>query len=257
MSAENSPLVQQLWDDWLTNESDEAANKLVAHYKYLVNFHADRIGSHLPKSVSRDDLISLGLLGLFDALTKFDIERNLKFDTYASFRIRGAIIDGLRKEDWLPRALREKVKLIEQKTEELEQQFQRKPTSEEIAIHLGMSAEEVEETVRNSLFANVLSIEDKKGNQDSNQDEGIGYAVPDTTFILPDDHVVSDELKAELVQAIKKLNTNEQLVISFFYQEELTLTEIGKVLDLSTSRISQIHKKAVFKLKTILEKLNR
>lgn len=257
MSAENSPLVQQLWNDWSINKCDETANKLVEHYKYLVNFHVDRIGSHLPKSVSKDDLTSFGLLGLFDALTKFDLERNLKFDTYASFRIHGAIMDGLRKEDWLPRQLREQVKLIEQTTEDLEQQLKRKPSSDEIAKQLNMTAEEVETTVKNALFSNVLSIEEKKKNDQSEQEEGIGYSVPDTTFTSPDEHIVTDEVKEDLINAIKQLNENEQLVVSLYYHEELTLTEIGKVLNLSTSRISQIHKKAIFKLKDILENINK
>lgn len=251
----NSPLIERLWNDWLNNKCNDTANQLVEHYKYLVHFHADRIGSHLPKNVSKDDLISFGLLGLFDAITKFDIDRNLKFDTYASFRIRGAIMDGLRKEDWLPRALREQVKLIEQTTEELEQKYKRQPTSEEIAKQVNMTVDEVESIVKNGLFSNVLSIEEKPKGNDADQEEGIGYSVPNTSFIAPDEHVVSNELKSDLIQAIKKLNKNEQLVVSLFYQEELTLTEIGKVLDLSTSRISQIHKKAIFKLKNILKEI--
>lgn len=257
MSTENSPLVQKLWNDWLTYKNSETANELVKNYMYLVHFHAERIGSHLPKSVCKDDLVSFGLLGLFDALNKFEAERNLKFDTYASFRIRGAIMDGLRKEDWLPRTLREQVKLIDQTTHKLEQQLHRKPSAKEIAEELNMTPEEVETAVKNSLFSNVLSIEDKKKGHDSNQEEGIGYSVPDTTFILPDEYIVTDEIKADLVESIKQLNKNEQLVVSLFYREELTLTEIGQVLDLSTSRISQIHKKAIFKLKTILGKINK
>lgn len=255
MTAHHSPVVQQLWDDWLKNKCDHSANRLVEHYKYLVNFHVERIGSHLPNSVSKDELISLGLFGLFDAITKFDVKRNLKFDTYASFRIRGAIMDGLRREDWLPRTLREQVKQIEETMATLEQQLNRAPTSEEVASELNISVDEVEETIQNSLFANVLSIDEQS--KDEDKDEGIGYSIPDETFISPDAHVVTDEVKEDLIKAIKQLNDNEQLVISLFYQEELTLTEIGKILELSTSRISQIHKQAIFKLKRILDKINR
>src|SRR5699024_4415539 len=156
-----------------------------------------------------------------------------------------------------PRTLREQVKLIEQTTHKLEQHLHREPSAKEIAEELNMTAEEVETAVKNSLFSNVLSIEDKKKGHDSNQEEGIGYSVPDTTFILPDEYIETDEIKDDLVESIKQLNKNEQLVVSLFYREELTLTEIGQVLDLSTSRISQIHKKAIFKLKTILEKINK
>ena len=106
MKSGNSLLEDKLWNDWITNKSSEAANELIVNYMYLVNFHAERISSQLPKSVSKEDVKSLGLLGLYDALKKFDPTRDLKFDTYASFRIRGSIIDGLRKEDWLPRSIR-------------------------------------------------------------------------------------------------------------------------------------------------------
>src|SRR5699024_3699001 len=133
---------------------------------YLVSFHVDRLLTHLPKNVQKDDLISLAYLGLFDAIKKFEQSRKLKFDTYASFRIRGSIIDGLRKEDWLPRSLREKTKKVEQVTDQLEQKLQRKPTTVEIAQQLNTSASEVEETVKNSLFANVLSIDQQTNDSD-------------------------------------------------------------------------------------------
>src|SRR5690625_427609 len=207
MSEENSPLVQKLWNDWLTEKCDHAANKLVKHYKYIVNFHVDRIGSHLPKNVSKDDLVSFGLLGLYDAITKFDEKRNLKFDTYASFRIKGAIMDGLRKEDWLPRSLREKAKKVERVSGELEQKLQRMPTSKEIGKQLDMSPEEVETIVKDALFSNVLSIEEKPKNE-NDFNEGIGYTIPDDQAISPEEELYMEELKQELVEAIKKLNKN-------------------------------------------------
>lgn len=257
MSNKNPPIIEQLWDEWLTNKCDETANRLVEYYKYLVMFHVERIGSNLPSNVNRDDLISYGLFGLFDAITKFDVKRNLKFDTYASFRIRGAIIDELRKEDWLPRTLREQVRQIEQTINDLEQQIGREPTSEEVANVLDMSVTEVEDVISNALFANVLSIDEQNRSQDSDQDEGPGYFLPDESFISPDEYVVTEEIKADLIEAIKQLNENEQLVVSLFYDEELTLTDIGEILDLSTSRISQIHKQAIFKLKDIINQINR
>lgn len=254
MTAHYSPNVQQLWDNWFQYKCDHSINKLVKHYKYLVNFHVDRISSNLPNNVSKDELISYGLLGLFDAITKFERERNLKFDTYASFRIRGAIMDGLRKEDWLPRTLREQVKQIEDTIETLEQKLNRKPTAKEVAKQLNKSEEEVEETVQNALFSNILSI-DEQNKHDENE-EAMSFSIPDEEVTLPDEQLISQEIKEDLVKAIKQLNENEQLVISLFYQEELTLTEIGKILDLSTSRISQIHKQAIFKLKHILKRAN-
>ncbi|RLL45339.1 FliA/WhiG family RNA polymerase sigma factor [Oceanobacillus piezotolerans] len=252
----NTPLEQELWNKWIRNRSSEAANELVNHYIYLVLFHVERICSHLPKTVSKDDIKSLGLIGLYDALKKFEPNRDLKFDTYASIRIRGAIIDGLRKEDWLPRSLRDKVKKVEQAQQQLEQKHHRAPTSSEIADEIGISVQEVETVVKDSLFANVLSIEEKpKSNHSGNLKEGIGYSIPEDLSMIPENQIIQEEVKNELIEAIKNLNEREQLVISLFYFDELTLTEIGQVLDLTTSRISQIHKKAVFKLKNVLSKL--
>lgn len=241
-----------MWDKWLNTKDEAVANELIAHYMYLVSFHVERIAINLPKNVIKNDLESFGLLGLFDALNKFQPERQLKFDTYASFRIRGSIIDGLRKEDWLPRSLREKTKQLEAITQELEQELNRKPTSNEIASRLGMSSDEVESIAKDSLVANLLSIEATMTGHDS--DDGIEHSLADDQAILPEQHILSVEIKADLMEGIKELNDSEKMVISLFYDEELTMTEIGDVLDLTTSRISQIHKKALFKLKDLLQK---
>ncbi|WP_106497602.1 FliA/WhiG family RNA polymerase sigma factor [Lentibacillus sp. Marseille-P4043] len=256
MTANKSPLEQKLWHNWVENKDNDAANELIQNYMYLVSFHVERIASHLPSNVSKDDIKSFGLMGLFDALKKFDPNRDLKFDTYASFRIRGAIIDGLRKEDWLPRSIREKTKKIEKVSVELEQKLHRSPTSEEIATKVGLEAREVETLIRDTLFANVLSIEDKPKEATNEHKEGIGYILPDEASVLPDEQMMQSELNQELAQGIKSLNENEQMVISLFYHEELTLTEIGHVLGLTTSRISQIHRKAIFKLRNTLQKIH-
>lgn len=255
MNTNKSPLEKQLWENWSSNHDHEAANELIKNYMYLVNFHVERIASHLPNSVNKDDLKSFGLMGLYDALKKFEPSRDLKFDTYASFRIRGAIIDGLRKEDWLPRSIREKTKKIERVSEQLEQIYQRIPTASEIATKLNMTAQEVETHTKDSLFANILSIEEKSKSDYSDHKEGIGYSIADNTLTSPDGHLLKNEVNKELATSIKSLNENEQMVISLFYNEELTLTEIGQVLELTTSRISQIHKKAVFKLRKTLTKV--
>ncbi|MFD2044127.1 FliA/WhiG family RNA polymerase sigma factor [Ornithinibacillus salinisoli] len=255
MKANRTPQEQELWNKWLNSQDNEAANELIHHYTYLVNYHVDRTASHLPSSVLKEDLKSLGLLGLYDALKKFDIERDLKFETYASFRIRGAIIDGLRKEDWLPRSIRDKAKKVEQISQQLEQAYKREASASEIAKEADLPVKEVESLIRDSLFANVLSIEEKPKDGSFDQKEGIGYSIPDRTTRLPDENIVKNELNQELAEGIKTLNQNEQMIISLFYHEELTFTEIGQVLGLTTSRISQIHKKAVVKLRSVLEKL--
>ena len=255
MKAKDSHYVEQLWNSWINEQSEQAANELLEHYMYLVHFHVERVASYIPGSFDKNDLKSLGLMGLFDALNKFDPKRNLKFDTYATIRIRGSIMDGLRKEDWLPRSLREQAKKIEQVSQQLEQKLNRTPTSADIAKELNMEKEEVESIVTDTLFANVISIDTTYTTNDMEETTDLGSTIEDEEAINPDEHVELEELKEELVEGIKSLTKNEQIVISLFYQEELTLTEIGQVLDLTTSRISQIHKRAIFKLKDILTKM--
>ncbi|ELK44768.1 UNVERIFIED_CONTAM: FliA/WhiG family RNA polymerase sigma factor [Halobacillus marinus] len=250
-----SPQEQQWWELWTKKQDVDAVNHLVERYDYLVNYHVQRISAHLPKSVSKDDVRSLGMFGLYDALKKFDPTRDLKFDTYASFRIRGSIMDGLRKEDWLPRSVRDKAKKVEQTTERLEQKLQRPPTSWEVAAELEVTQAEVEEIVKDSLYANVLSMEEKPKDGREDHKEGIGYSIPDEQTRTPQDSIVRKENFQELAKEIRQLNEKEQLVISLFYHEELTLTEIGHVLELTTSRISQIHAKAIYKLRHSLREM--
>jgi len=237
------------WELWIEKRDPDAGNLLVKKYTPLVQYHVQRISASLPKNVSRDDLFSLGLQGLFDALTKFEPSRELKFDTYASFRIRGSIIDGLRKEDWLPRSSRERTKKLQHEIEGLEQKLMRHVTPEEIAEHLQVSIEEVYETIHTQYYANVLSLDEKI--QEDDQEEQT-FTIKDDEEKSPEEHVMMDELLNDLTEKIKTLNKNEQIVVSLFYKEELTLTEIGEVLSLSTSRISQIHSRALFKLRKLL-----
>lgn len=241
---------QKLWNSWINDRDPHAGNLLIKKYKPLVSYHVQRIGSGLPKNVSRDDLISLGMMGLFDALNKFDINRDLKFDTYASFRVRGAIIDGLRKEDWLPRSAREKAKKMEATIEQLEQKLMRHATPEELAEYMNMPVEEVYQTVQEHFFSNILSINETL--QDQDDVDGKSYVIRDESTRTPEQETIYKELLNELEENIQKLNEKEQLVLSLFYSEEMTLTEIGEMLDLSTSRISQIHSKALFKLRKLL-----
>jgi RNA polymerase sigma factor FliA len=240
---------QHLWNCWIKDRDPSAGNSLILKYKPLVNYHVQRIGAGLPKSVSRDDLISLGMMGLFDALNKFDLNRDLKFDTYASFRVRGAIIDGLRKEDWLPRSAREKAKKLDVQIEQLEQKLMRHATPEEIAEFMGITVDEVYQTYQEHFFSNVLSINEQ---QDQEEAEGKTFVIRDDRTKTPEQQIVHTELLGDLAENIQKLNEKEQLVLSLFYTEELTLTEIGEILQLSTSRISQIHSKALFKLRKLL-----
>lgn len=240
---------QKLWNRWINDRDPDAGDLLIKKYSSLVSYHVQRIGAGLPKNVSRDDLMSLGMLGLFDALNKFDINRDLKFDTYASFRVRGAIIDGLRKEDWLPRSAREKAKKLDAQIEQLEQKYMRHVTPEELADSMNLPVEEVYQTVQEHFFSNVLSINEQ---QDQEEVEGKAFVIRDHATKTPEHVVVKNELLEDLAATIQKLNEKEQLVLSLFYTEEMTLTEIGEMLELSTSRISQIHSKALLKLRKLL-----
>ncbi|MFC4387423.1 FliA/WhiG family RNA polymerase sigma factor [Gracilibacillus marinus] len=251
--AKDTVSIVQLWEKWQHDKSEDITNQLIENYMYLVQYHVQRIAINLPKSVSKDDLRSLALVGLYDAILKFDQSRDLKFDTYASIRIKGAIIDGLRKEDWLPRSAREKVKRIDAAEEYLEQTLQREVTSDDIATHLNLTKEEVENVIKDSFFSNLLSMEDRSGGEFK---EGVGYTIPDDKQLTPEETIVNNEEFNQIYKAITQLNENEQLVLSLFYDKELTFTEIGKVLQLTTSRISQIHKQAIYKLQQIISKLD-
>jgi RNA polymerase sigma factor for flagellar operon FliA len=245
---------QVCWQKWTYARDMNAGNFLVQKYMPLVSYHVQRISVGLPKNVSRDDLRSLGLFGLYDALEKFDHSRDLKFDTYASFRIRGAIIDGLRKEDWLPRNTREKAKKIESAIEMLEQRYGGTVGVSEISKELDLPEEEIHSIMNEQFFANILSMDEQPLDQDER--EGTTFILRDEKVDLPEVRLVKNELLDELSEMIETLSENEQLVISLFYKEELTLTEIGQVMKLSTSRISQIHSKALFKLRQSLQKIN-
>lgn len=251
MSHQTIAEEQLCWKNWVESRDPEAGDLLVKKYMPLVSYHVQRISVSLPKNVSRDDIRSLGMVGLFDALERFDPKRDLKFDTYASFRIRGAILDGLRKEDWLPRSARDKAKKIEAAIEKLEQKYMRNLTAKEIALELNIPEEEVYSSLNEHFFANVLSMDEHS--QDQDDKDGINFHIKDEKADLPEEHVMREELYVELAQVIETLNEKEQLVLQLFYKEELTLTEIGQVISLSTSRISQIHSKAIFKLRQAMQ----
>lgn len=252
MTTSSALNLTSMWKKWQEHHDVEAADELIKEYMPIVDYHVSRMAAGLPSSVSKDDLKSHGLMGLYDALTKFDVSRDLKFDTYASFRVKGAILDGLRKEDWLPRSMREKAKKIEATAEQLEQQYQRNVSAEEVAQALEMDEKEVLTIQQESLVSNLLSMDEEA--KDGNNDERLSYTIEDKNVPSPEQTYIKEEWLDEMVDEIKELNEKEQYVLSLFYQDELTLTEIGLVLNLSTSRISQIHSRALFKLRHVMQK---
>lgn len=252
MSVDDCSQRNKLWQQWEETNSHALENQLIEQYKYLVHYHVERVASYIPASFDKKDLFSLGLMGLFDALHKFEPKRNLKFDTYATIRIHGTIMDGLRKEDWLPRSLREKSKQIEKTESILEQQLGYKPMPEEIANELDWTTKEVEAIIADTLYANLLSTDLPVAEEDGHQTTHTGDLLKDEGTPAPIEEALRKEKKAELVEALKQLNKREQLVISLHYMEELTLTEIGQVMEVTTSRVSQVHKRALIKLKDLL-----
>lgn len=244
--------IEDLFYLWTKKRDDHAGNKLVKKFTPLVHIIVEKIYKTLPKSISKEELISLGFFGLYEALEKYDPTRELKFETYASFRIRGSIIDGLRKEDWLPRKTREKAKKLEQTIQKLEQKYLRKVTPEEIAKETNLTIDEVNALMDESFLSNILSIDDHIP-QNGEEKEQQSFVIQDDKVKTPEESILFSERIKELSEAIKQLTKKEQIVLSLFYQEELTLTEIGQVLDLSTSRISQIHSKTIKKLRNYLQ----
>ncbi len=242
----------KLWEQWIKHKNVDACDELMRRYMPLVHYHVQRIAIGLPRTVSLEDLVSHGLVGLYDAISKFKPDRKLKFDTYASFRVRGAILDGLRKEDWLPRSTREKVKKIEETIERLQQQLGRTVTSDEVAKELNIDSEDVERVMSEHFFSNLLSIDEHS--DEENRDETFAASIVDKEAKTPEEHTIDMATKEELASLIEQLSENEQLVISLYYYEEMTLSEIGEILQLSTSRISQIHSKAIFRLKQAMRK---
>ncbi|WP_059104590.1 FliA/WhiG family RNA polymerase sigma factor [Shouchella shacheensis] len=236
-----------LWAEWERTKSESASEALILNYMPLVHYHVQRISVGLPPSVDKEELLSNALGGLTDALAKFDSTRELKFDTYASFRIRGAIMDGLRKEDRVSRSMRDKMKKMDQTIAYLEQQKGRSVSSQEVAAALEMEEKEVWQINHEQLASQLVSLDEvSKGSEQQNV---YTYSLEDTSALLPDARLIEEDTKKELAEVIAGLGKNEQLVIQLCYYEELTLTEIGHILDLSTSRISQIHARAIFKLK--------
>ncbi|MFM1650840.1 FliA/WhiG family RNA polymerase sigma factor [Brevibacillus sp. B_LB10_24] len=239
------------WVLWKEEGSRSAEEELVEQFLPLVGKVANRLSIGLPASVEKDDLISYGRFGLLDALAKFDHTRGLQFETYAMWRIRGAMIDGLREADWIPRTIRDKAKKIEEAHTVLEQSCLRTPTDQEVSEYLGITEKELRQVYYDTSISTMISIDEAVGDEDEQKTARHTYIVDDTT---PGPERVAElgSLKEVLSRSIDKLPEKERLVVSLFYFEELTLTEIAEVMNLSPSRISQLHSKAVSRLRSSL-----
>jgi RNA polymerase sigma factor FliA len=238
--------LDELWVAYKTDGSSDAREKLIVHYAPLVKYVASRVAATLPANVEQADLVSYGIFGLIDALEKFDLGREIKFETYAMPRIRGAIIDELRSLDWVPRSVRFKAREVERASSELEARLKRSPTDAEIAEHLGLSLRELHDIVTQISFVTVTALEEVVS---AGAERGESLSLLDTLADLaasdPSSGVEGSETRAMLSTAINALSEREKIVITLYYFEGLTLAEIGDVLGVTESRICQIHTKAV------------
>jgi len=241
-------ITEEIWIKYKETEDKELKDLLIVNYVPLVKIVAGRMYNFYGSKVEFDDLLGYGILGLIDSIEKFDISKNIKFETYAQIRIKGAIIDNIRKLDWIPRSLRKKSKQVQQTMQELENKLGYTPSNIELAEHLNVSVEEVENIFSDIATFNVISLEEFL----KNKNEGILDSKDNSE--LPDDVYEKKEIKAILIDTINNLPEKEKLIISLYYYDELTYKEIGNILDLSESRISQIHSKTMLKLKNDLIK---
>jgi RNA polymerase sigma factor for flagellar operon FliA len=229
-------------------------DQLIADYSPLIRFVAQRIAARLPSNIDIDDLISAGVIGLMDAIDKYDPGRDNKFKTYAEFRIRGAILDELRSQDWVPRSVRDKAKKIERTYSELEQKFGRAVSDEEVSEALGVSLEEYFELVAKVKAVTLLSI-DEMGGPNNHDRRSLLECLENVGSKNPFLQLKSKGVKELLVKTIDELPEKQRLVLSLYYYEDLNLKEIGKVLSVTESRVSQLHTQAVNKLKHKLKPL--
>ena len=237
------------WHQFKGTGSSEAREKLILHYAPLVKYVASRVATGLPASVEQADLVSYGMFGLMDALTKFEPGRGNKFETYAIPRIKGAIIDELRAMDWVPRSVRFKAREIEKAHTDLESMLKRQPTEKEMAERLGISLRELHDVVSQISFVSVLALDELVS---VGADRGEQVSLIDTLAdkgVDPTTGLESQETRGLLAAAVNSLSEREKIVVTLYYFEGLTLAEIGEILGVTESRVCQIHTKAVGSLR--------
>lgn len=237
-----------LWDNYAKAPTPEIKEKIIVEYAPLVKLVAGRLSMYLGYTVEYDDLVGYGVFGLIDAIDKYDMGKDVKFETYASLRIRGAIIDQIRKMDWIPRTVRQKQKKMETAIKDVEARLGRPATDEEIAQELGISDDEYMDWQGQMKVTNVVSLDEfMEQGSDIPRDAGNAHS---STFDSPEESIEKEELKKMLAEALELLTDKEKKVILLYYYEELTSKEIASVLEVSESRISQLHTRALQKMRT-------
>ncbi|MFN2469710.1 MAG: RNA polymerase sigma factor WhiG [Gaiellaceae bacterium] len=245
---------QSLWIEYQRTKDKALRDRLILTYAPLVKYVAGRVGSGLPAHVDEEDLVSYGLLGLMGAIDRFDPGRDIKFETFAMSRIKGAIIDELRSLDWVPRSVRSRARDIERAMAELERQLERAPTDAEVAAKLGMTEDELNGSLTDISRSSIAALDELWTISGSSGGDSVALidTIEDTAGPDPQGALAQTELKEALGDAIARLPEREKLVVTLYYYEELTLREIGEVLGVTESRVSQLHTKAILRLKARL-----
>ncbi|RCX15540.1 RNA polymerase sigma-28 (SigD/FliA/WhiG) subunit [Anaerobacterium chartisolvens] len=244
MSSANSKQIE-LWKQYSESKEPAIREKLILEYAHLIKFIAGRLNIYFGSNVEYDDLVGFGVFGLIDAIDKFDLNKGVKFETYASLRIRGSIIDSIREIDWVPRSLRQKGKELEKVYWEIENQLGRSATDNEVAKKLGISVDEFYKLLNDVNVSSMVSLEEFL---EQNYEIGVDLS-NSSRDDRPESYVEISEIKNILADSIEKLPEKERTVVSLYYYEELTLKEISAIMKVSESRISQLHTKAIMRLK--------
>lgn len=240
---ESAEKLAVLWQDYQINHTKDVRDRLVEAYLPLVHIIAGRLAISLPSHVDRDDLISSGFFGLLDAVERYDYKLGNKFETYAGVRVRGAMLDYLRSKDWISVSLRQKIRHYERAVRDLEAKIGRSATDEEVARKMNISLKDLKELIKQMSMATVVPLEDY-----------VGIDVTAESDNNPETFIEKKAMNKILAEAIDKLPERERLIVSLYYSEELTLREIGEILNLSEARICQLHTKAIFRLRGSLSR---
>jgi RNA polymerase sigma factor for flagellar operon FliA len=255
-AAQNAAALSTLWQAYKDTADRSKRDRLIVHYAPLVKYVAGRVRSGLPNNVEAADLVSYGMFGLIDAIDKFDISRQIKFETYAINRIRGAIIDELRSLDWVPRSVRSKAKVLERAHAELEAELKRAPTEAEIADRMGLTREQLAKLMSQVSFTNMVALDEvTHGGSDRGDKMTLGDLLEDPRAPDPEAEYETEEMKVLLAEQISGLPEREKVVLTLYYYERLTLAEIGSVLGVTESRVSQIHSKSLLDLRARLTQI--
>lgn len=236
---------EKLWQEYIKKPTPELREQLIIEYAQLVKLVAGRLSMYLGHNVEYEDLVSYGIFGLIDAIDKFDAEKNVKFETYASLRIRGAILDQIRKMDWIPRTVRQRQRKIDDAIKQVEMRTGKTASDEDIAREIGISDEELGTWQSQLKVTNVVSLSEFE----ETGPEPVMDATHNSHFAQPEDVVQEEELKQMLIDSLELLTEKERRVVELYYYEEMTLKEISRILEVSESRISQLHTKALVKMR--------